>query len=133
MLASIVDRAGASSWDGLAVLRADDPLRGWRLTGSGAVLVDVRAARPAGEIVRRADHWLRPVQDCSLGYGSALGIARIDALGEGLFGQTLLASLHPRPEWNAVGVHTLNAAAGIEVIDINRGFDITRRPPITRA
>jgi hypothetical protein len=127
MLASIIDRPGTSSWDGLAVLRADDPLKAWRLTGTGAALIDVRAARPAGEIVERAGHWLRPVQDCSLSYGSGLGIARIDMLGEGQIRQTLVAQLSPRPDWNAIGVHTLNAAAGLEVIDINRGFDIARR------
>jgi hypothetical protein len=111
------------------LLRSDDPLRDWRLTGNGASLIDVRAARPAGDIVVRNGQLLRPVQDCSLAYGGALRIARIDALADGRIAQTPVAHLPPKPEWNAIGVHTLNAAAGLEVIDINRGFDIARQAP----
>jgi hypothetical protein len=66
------------------------------------------------------------VQDCALGYGSALGIARIDELSAEGYRQTMLKRLPPDPAWGAIGIHTLNVADGIEVIDINRGFDIRR-------
>lgn len=126
MLAAIADGIGASSWDGLAILRGEGPTEPMRLVSDGACLIDVRAARPAGDIVRVGDEWRRPVQDCALGYGSALGIARIDELSAEGYRQTLLKRLLPDPSWGAIGVHTLNVADGIEVIDINRGFDIRR-------
>jgi hypothetical protein len=126
MLAAITDGVGTSSWDGLAILRGEGPTQPMRLVSDGACLVDVRAARPAGDIVRVGNEWRRPVQDCALGYGSALGIARIDELSAEGYRQTMLKRLPPDPAWGAIGVHTLNVADGIEVIDINRGFDIRR-------
>ncbi len=126
MLAAIADGGCTSSWDGLAILRGEGPTEPMRLVSDGACLVDVRAARPAGDIVQVGGEWRRPVQDCALGYGSALGIARIDALSADGYRQTLLKRLPPDPAWGAIGVHTLNVADGIEVIDINRGFDIRR-------
>jgi hypothetical protein len=84
---------------------------------SNPVLVDPALARPAGRIVARGGHLIRPIQDCAAGYGRALALARIDRLDGAGFAQTVLARIAPGPGWPGSRLHTLNAGGGIECID----------------
>ena len=107
---------GGSNWDVLDIYLADHwrgPYRPHRLN---PVLVDARAARPAGPMMIRNGSLLRPAQDCTRGYGSALTLCRVDRLDPDGYAQTRLARLGP-PLLGDSGVHTLSTAGGLEAID----------------
>ena len=106
-----------STWDSLHLFRADALMGPWTPHPANPVLVDARAARPAGPMFHRQGSLWRPVQDCSTGYGAALGLARVDRLDETGYGQTLVTHLAPPARWRANGAHTLGQAGGIEVVD----------------
>lgn len=89
----------------------------WTPHARNPVLIDVASARPAGRIVSRGGKLIRPVQDCSLGYGHRLGLARIDRLDDGGFSQSVETVLGAGPAWPGSRLHTLNAGAGFEFID----------------
>lgn len=109
---------GGSSWDCLSIFVGDSPVGPWRRCGEDPVLVDVSAARPAGQVFRRGGDLWRSAQDCTLGYGSGLAMCRIDRLDEGGFAQTVERRLGAPPGITASGVHTLNATAGFETVDV---------------
>jgi hypothetical protein len=109
---------GGSSWDCLATFVGASPLGPWRRCGEGPALVDASAARPAGHLFRRDGGLWRPAQDCTRGYGSGLALCRVDRLEESAFQQTVQRRLGPPPGVSAEGVHTFNAAAGFETIDV---------------
>jgi hypothetical protein len=60
---------------------------------------------------------MRPVQDCTNGYGAALGLARVDRLDVKGFSQTVETILRPGAHWPGRKLHTLNSAGHLEVID----------------
>jgi hypothetical protein len=111
-------RDGAGSWsDTLSIFSAPD-LRGpWTPYSLNPVLVDQAAARPAGAMFMRDGKLWRPVQDCTTGYGTGIGLAEVVRLdGEG-FEQRIHAVLHPGPRWPGRRLHTLNRAGRLECID----------------
>jgi hypothetical protein len=108
---------GGSSWDTLGLFHAERLAGPWTAHAGNPVLVDARSARPGGMMVEQAGRLIRPAQDCTSGYGSALALCSIDRLDPENYAQTVLARLAPRPGWGFHGLHTLNAAGGIEVID----------------
>lgn len=116
-MAGTVSGGGASTWDALHLWSADRLLGQWRHVGDGPVFVDARSGRPAGAFFRRGGELWRPAQDCGPGYGAALALARVDRLGDEGFAQTVMTTLKPGESWPGKGLHTLNWAAGIEVID----------------
>jgi hypothetical protein len=111
--------AGSSSWDALHVWTAP-ALRGpWTEIGPGPLRVDVASVRPAGRPFRTDDGGLmRPVQDSSRGYGSALAITRFDPARPGE--ETIERRIAPAAPWS--GLHTWNRAAHragtFEVMDL---------------
>ncbi|MFI5013751.1 MAG: formyl transferase [Hyphomicrobiales bacterium] len=109
--------AGASSWDALGLFHATKLMGPWTPHAANPVLVDAGSARPGGMMFERDGALIRPAQDCRGGYGSALTLCRVDRLDPEHYAQTMLARLAPHPSWRADGVHTLNAAGGLEVID----------------
>ena len=68
---------------------------------------------------------MRPVQDCRVEYGHALGLARILRLDHEGYEQVVETTLHAGPRWPGHLLHTLNAAGGFEFID---GSGRARRP-----
>jgi hypothetical protein len=115
MLATVRD--GGAHSDALHAWSAADPLGPWRAHDRNPVLVDIACARPAGRVVRRGGKLIRPFQDCSNGYGSALGLAAITRLDDGGFAQQVETMLHPGPAWPGRRLHTLNRAGPLECID----------------
>jgi len=123
MFASERPRHG-SSWDALALFRADRLKGPWYPHPANPVLVDAGQARPAGAVHVGEDRILRPAQDCRGGYGAGLAICRVDRIDEACYLQKVTKNVHPRAK---KGIHTLNAAGGLEAVDF------FGRPPGSRS
>lgn len=109
-----------SSWDALHVYSAPALEGPWTPLSRDPQVVDVRAARPAGRMIRDGAGWLRPVQDSSRGYGGGLALARVDRLDEtGLVEHLETRFATPAP---LTGLHTWNrvetARGLVETLDI---------------
>ena len=115
-LFAAIAEEGASSWDTLGLFHAGRLTGPWTPHAANPVLVDARAARPAGMMIERGGELIRPAQDCTGGYGSALTLCRVDRLDPEHYAQTVVARL-TAPPGTGFGMHTLNEAGGIEVID----------------
>jgi hypothetical protein len=103
--------------DTLSIYVADDLFGPWRPHALRPALVDRASARPAGHFVRRGGRLWRPVQDCTRGYGSALGLAEITDLSPTSFAQTVRHIVEPGPRWPGRKLHTLNRCGRLELID----------------
>lgn len=109
---------GGSSWDALVLFHAPHPFGPWTPHAANPVLIDAGAARPAGNMWHEDGTLMRVAQDCRTGYGKGLSICRVDRLDAAGYAQTVVARLSPPEGLAARGVHTLNRAAGFEVIDL---------------
>ena len=110
-------RDGGSYSDALHVW-SSEVLRGpWYPHAANPVLVDSTSARPAGRVVAREGRLMRPVQDCSAGYGASLALAEITRLDDIAFEQTIVSRLTPGAKWPGRKLHTLNRAGRLECID----------------
>jgi hypothetical protein len=103
--------------DTLSIYYADDLFGPWTPHAQQPVLVDRASARPAGHFVRRNGRLWRPVQDCTRGYGCALGLAEITELSPETFAQTVHFTVGPGPRWPGRKLHTLNRCGRLELID----------------
>ncbi|GJE56814.1 glucosamine inositolphosphorylceramide transferase family protein [Methylobacterium thuringiense] len=103
--------------DALHLWSAPDFRGPWIPHKANPVLIDIASARPAGRVVVRDGRIIRPVQDCSRGYGAALRLMRIDRLDDGGFAQSFLSRIEAGPLWPGSRIHTLNTAGGFEFID----------------
>jgi hypothetical protein len=110
-------RHGGSYSDALHVWHADRLQGPWHPHRNNPVLIDISSARPAGHVVRRDGRLLRPAQDGTQGYGSALALAEIERLDETSFRQRVVARLAPGERWPGHRLHTLNRAGRLECID----------------
>jgi hypothetical protein len=113
-----VGEGDASSWDAL-YLWSSDTLEGpWRPHGDNPVLMDALGARPGGAFFHKDGALWRPAQDCTTGYGAGLALCRVTKLDDEGFAQEIAAVLRPGgADWPGTGLHSLNWAAGIEVVD----------------
>ncbi|NEU12367.1 formyl transferase [Methylobacterium sp. BTF04] len=111
-------RAALGSYsDGLHLWSALDFRGPWIPHPGNPVLVDIAASRPAGRIVAQDGVLIRPTQDCRLGYGEALSLARIDRLDTEGYCQTVETTLRAGPLFPGHHLHTLNRTAAFEFID----------------
>lgn len=104
----------STSWDVLSLYRADCLTGPWTPHAAKPVLIDAALSRPAGAFIQRGGRTLRPVQDCANGYGGAVTMCRLDALGTSEFGQTPVGRIRTGP----FRCHTYNRRCGLEVIDL---------------
>lgn len=106
----------SSTCDILSLFGSNALVGDWRPHSDNPILIDSRLCRAGGAFLRPGHGLglLRPVQDCGEIYGGALGVCRIDALGPDEFRQTLIGRIHSA----ALGCHTYNHVAGVEVIDV---------------
>jgi hypothetical protein len=116
MLATVRGEAGSYS-DVLHAWSAATPLGPWRPHRCNPVLVDIASARPAGHVVKRGGRLIRPVQNCTDGYGAALGLAEITRLDDETFEQRVDVMLRPGRAWPGRRLHTLNRSGWLECID----------------
>ncbi|KQP16499.1 hypothetical protein [Methylobacterium sp. Leaf93] len=125
MFATVRDQAadvgggtGLGSYhDSLHLWSAPDFRGPWTPHARNPVLIDIASARPAGRIVERDGVLIRPVQDCRLGYGEALALARIDRLDDEGYAQTVETILRSGPLFPGTRLHTLNRTSAFEFID----------------
>jgi hypothetical protein len=111
-------RDGHGSWsDTLSIFHARDLHGPWQPHQRNPILVDQAAARPAGAVVARHGKLWRPVQDCTDGYGTGIGLAEIVRLDHEGFEQRIHCVLRPQPNWPGRRLHTLNRAGRLECID----------------
>lgn len=110
-------RHGGSWSDTLHLWHAPHLVGPWQPHAANPVLLDIASARPAGRVVERGGRLLRPVQDCSKGYGAALAIAEITALDDDVFEQQVLRHFGPGAQWPGRRLHTANRAGRLECID----------------
>ncbi len=116
MFATVQDGGGFS--DALHLWSAPDFRGPWTPHPANPVLIDIAAARPAGAMIRRDGALYRPVQDCRLGYGKALGLARVLRLDGGGFEQKVEVILEAGgSRWPGRRIHTLNSCTSFEFID----------------
>src|SRR5260370_3452541 len=80
-------------------------------------MVDRASARPAGNLVTINGRLWRPVQDCTDGYGCALGLAEVAELSPTSFKQVVRHIIRPGPLWPGRKLHTLNRCGRLELID----------------
>ena len=119
---------GASLDDELHLFQADRLLGEWRPHRRNPVKSDVRCARPAGRLFRREGALYRPAQVCVPLYGAGLAIHRVEALTPEDYRESLAEVIVPRHPAGLLGLHTLNRAGDLCVVD---GF--MRRPRFARA
>ncbi|RWM20863.1 MAG: hypothetical protein E5X53_13170 [Mesorhizobium sp.] len=106
-----------SASDTMAVYSAPS-LRGpWVAHGLNPIAVDHSAARPGGAFIRQDDALVLPVQNGSRAYGGGLGLMRLDRLDELDVRFAPPRPIGPGPAWARVGIHTLNRAGNVEVVD----------------
>jgi hypothetical protein len=104
----------------------------WTPHPGNPVRDDRRTARPAGPIFRARDGVLyRPAQDCSLTYGGAVVIHRIDELTPQRFRETELRRIAPVPgRWGA-GLHQI-CALGDETLIDGKAYEWSMTEPFDR-
>ena len=119
MFANVVSR-GRTSEDEL-FLFTSERLRGpWVPHPMNPVVSDVRTARPAGRILVRDGHLIRPGQDSSDGYGCAITLNRIEELSETSYREVPVARIEPKWLEGTDGTHTYNSDDDYEVLDARR-------------
>ncbi len=95
-----------------------DKLSGpWRPHPKNPVVSDVRRARPAGRPFVSDRGLVRPGQDCSFRYGSAVVLSHIQVLSEDEYSEVPVERIGA--DWlpGALGIHTFNTGPNLEVID----------------
>lgn len=113
-----VTREGIGGYsDTLAIWHAQSLFGPWRAHPRNPVLIDDRAARPAGNMVHGRGGLYRPVQDCRAVYGAAINFMRVTRLDEEGFDQEADGRVSPGPAWPGSRLHTLNYNGRLEVID----------------
>lgn len=109
---------GASTLDELHLFAAPSPLGPWSPHRRNPVKSDVRSARPAGRPFFSAGAWYRPSQDCSVSYGWAIVMNRIERIDDDEYREVEVSRILPEWRPELTGIHTINAAAGLTVIDV---------------
>jgi hypothetical protein len=105
----------------LFVFHAPD-LRGpWQPHAANPVKCDLRSARPAGPLFMLDGALYRPAQDCSVTYGGAVIINRIDRLTPEEFAEQAVSRLAPAGHGPYPhGLHTLSGAGNLTLVDGKR-------------
>ncbi len=110
--------SAASAINELSIFHSESPLGPWKPHARNPVLSDARSSRPAGRIFRSGTDLIRPAQDGTPTYGSAICFKRILELSESSYQEELVGRLDPKWRADLVGVHTVNAAGPVTVLDV---------------
>jgi hypothetical protein len=103
--------------DELHLFHARHLLGDWTPHPRNPVKSDARSARPAGQLVRRNGALLRPAQVCVPRYGAGLSLNRVLRLTPHEYAERQVERILPPPDSGLLGIHTLNRAGGLTVVD----------------
>jgi hypothetical protein len=118
---------GASTNDELFLFSASSIHGPWQPHPRNPVISDVRRARPAGRpFVDTSGRLIRPSQDCSSAYGSAVVLNWIQALSPRDYRETPVGRLEPGWRRSNLGTHTYSRTERWEAVD-GRAWVSTRR------
>ena len=96
---------------------ADDLLGTWHAHEANPVKIDLRSARPAGTPFHHDGALYRPAQDCSITYGGAVAICRVDELTPTTFREEVVRIIPALPGPYRHGFHTLSAVGDRTLVD----------------
>lgn len=118
LFGSLKKPAGLRTAELLLLYSADDPVTGdWREHRLSPLLADVTDARPAGAPWRRGPQLYRLAQDGARGYGSGIVVNEVLRMDPDEYDERRVASLRPAWGRRLCGVHTLNRAGDVVVMD----------------
>jgi hypothetical protein len=106
--------------DELHIYHADDFLGPYKPHAGNPVNSDVRNARPAGRLYTRNGVLYRPSQIGVPIYGAGISINQVLKLTPEEFIEKEVEQVHPQHPKNVVGMHTLNSAGRLTVVDAFR-------------
>ena len=111
--------AGASELfnDELCLFSAERLEGEWRPHARNPLRSDPRASRPAGRVYGENGALYRPAQICVPRYGAGVSIQRIVRLSAHEYAEHQVARLVPGPATGLLGLHTLNQAGDLLVVD----------------
>jgi hypothetical protein len=121
--------ACASLDDDLHLFSAERLEGPWEAHPENPVVTDVRSARPAGRLFVHEGRLIRPAQDCSRAYGSALVFNRVDLLTHDAYRETVVGRVEPTWLPGLSATHTYTCSGGVEAID---GIRPRLRPALER-
>ena len=110
--------------DELSLYHSASPLGPWEPHVGNPVVSDARGARPAGRIFRAGDDLIRPTQDGTPSYGTAVVFKRIVRLDLEAYEEEEIGRIDPDWAPDVAGTHTINAAGPLTVMDAR----VVRRP-----
>jgi hypothetical protein len=109
---------GASPNDELFLFSAGSLAGPWESHPRNPVVSDVRRARPAGRpFIDAGARLIRPSQDCSGSYGTAVVFSRIEELSETDYRETPIGRLEPSWQRHNLGTHTYTRSEKWEAVD----------------
>ncbi len=106
-----------SDCDELSLFYSGSPLGPWVPHVANPVVSDARGARPAGCIFRVGNDLIRPAQDGTPSYGSAIVFKRIVQLDCEAYREESIARIDPKWAPDLAGTHTINAVGQLTVMD----------------
>ena len=109
---------GAEMHDELHIYSADKLLGEWKPHRRNPVKSDARSARPAGKLFTQSGKLYRPAQICAPLYGSGVCINRVTHLSHDDFLEEEERRLVTAPESGLLGLHTINRAGDLSVVDV---------------
>ena len=110
--------SGSAPHDELYLFYADSPLGPWKAHKRNPVKSDVRCSRPAGRLFHWKGNLYRPAQDCSVRYGYAISLNKINRLTPEDFQEELVSRITPNWNPNLAGIHTINNASELTIVDV---------------
>jgi hypothetical protein len=117
MFANAAAQGSRAFDDELHLFHAASLLGDWQPHRRNPVKSDVRGARPAGQLFWRNGALHRPAQICAPLYGSGLSIHRVLRLTPHDYAERQVERVLPSGADGLLGVHTINRAGDLTVVD----------------
>jgi len=106
-----------SSSDTMVIYSAPKLGGPWTPHPLNPIVIDRTSARPGGAIVRTGGRILLPVQNGTHSYGGGLGLMELIQLDDANVIWGPVGPIEPGSAWDRRGLHTLNRAGRLEVVD----------------